>query len=94
LKQQGPARPQTTTAAYRDTQENVVHALNIQKPSQDEVKSSKGFSLKLDPAHPRPPSDRPPSDRPPSSAKSGGARSSANGSKLSMAQKLDSFINK
>ena len=89
LKQQGPVRPQTTTAAYRDTQENVVHALNIQKPSQDEVKSNKGFSLKLDPAHPKTPSERPPS-----SAKSGGARSSANGSKLSMAQKLDSFINK
>ena len=89
MKQQGPARPQTTTAAYRDTQENVVHALNIQKPSQDEVKSSKGFSLKLDPAHPKTPSERQTS-----SAKSAGARSSANGSKLSMAQKLDSFINK
>jgi hypothetical protein len=89
LKQQGPARPQTTTAAYRDTQENVVHALNIQKPSQDEVKSNKGFSLKLDAANPKTPSERPPS-----SAKSGGGRSSANGSKLSMAQKLDSFINK
>jgi len=90
LKQQGPARPQTTTAAYRgDAQENNVYALNIKKPSQDEVKSNKGFSLKLDAAHPKAPSDRPPS-----SAKSGGARSSANGSKLSMAQKLDSFINK
>ena len=89
MKQQGPVRPQTTTSAYLDAQENNVYALNIQKPSQDEVKSNKGFSLKLDPAHPKAPSERPPS-----SVKSGGARSSANGSKLSMAQKLDSFINK
>jgi len=60
-------------------------AVNITKPSADEVKSSKGFSLKLDPTAPAK------SERPPSSAKSGSHRSS---SKLSMAQKLDSFINK
>jgi hypothetical protein len=69
------------------TKENT-HNLNIAKPTAEEVKGSKGFSLKLDPGAPAK------SDRPPSSAKSGGNRSSMNGSKLSMAQKLDSFINK
>jgi len=95
LKQ--PPRPHTTTEGFARLKSELQQAipnensnLNIAKPSINEVKSNKGFSLKLDQA----PHQVIKTERPPSASKSTGGRSSTNGSKLSMAQKLDSFINK
>jgi hypothetical protein len=86
-------RPQTAVVSSQSRRPSEAHKVDIKKPTQEEVQSSKGFSLKpacapeVQPAAPSTVQARPASVRP-------GPRSSTASAKsrMSAAQKLDQFI--